>query len=77
MTKERDWLRDCESQKLARDSERLEERMNSVEEGIPFDCSVCGIQFWVPSHEYDGRWDHPPNEPICGKCADDDGYEGC
>ena len=36
--------------------------------GIRFECSVCGKRFDLKADEYDGRWDHPPREPICREC---------
>ena len=38
-------------------------------EGIDFQCEVCRKTFYV--RDYDGRWDHPPGEPICPECAEE------
>ena len=34
-------------------------------------CAECGKKFVLRSEEYDGRWDHPPGEPICPACAEE------
>jgi hypothetical protein len=36
--------------------------------GIDFECSVCGRKFYLACGDYEGQWDHPPNEPICRQC---------
>lgn len=38
---------------------------------LDFECEVCRETFWMRPRDYDGRWDHPPNVPICPKCAED------
>jgi hypothetical protein len=37
---------------------------------IDFECSECGETFYVAPEHYDGRWDHPPGEPVCPVCEE-------
>ena len=39
---------------------------------IHFKCVDCGQLFTIPTEHYDGRWDHPPGEPRCGDCEEDE-----
>ena len=40
-------------------------------DGIPFICTKCGYEFFVPPENYEGQWDHPPAEPRCRGCRED------
>lgn len=64
------FLRSCEAQKLSDDTARLEERMVR-EDGITFNCTVCGCDFTIPCEDYEGQFDHPPSEPVCNECVEE------
>jgi hypothetical protein len=40
--------------------------------GIDFVCTECQTKFWLASEDYHGQWDHPPREPICPACAEEE-----
>ena len=42
------------------------------DDGIDFVCTECGQPFCVPFQHYMGQFDHPPSEPICPDCEEDE-----
>jgi hypothetical protein len=38
---------------------------------LDFVCVRCDKTFHLHGMEYDGRWDHPPGEPVCPECEDE------
>jgi hypothetical protein len=42
--------------------------------GHDFQCETCRKTFTVPFDEYHGQFDHPPSEPECDECREDQGF---
>ena len=54
----------CRRQRL------LAEQAPSAQTGIDFVCVDCDCRFVIPPESYDGRFDHPPAEPVCPACVE-------
>jgi hypothetical protein len=37
---------------------------------LDFICVRCERKFYLHGMDYDGRWDHPPGEPVCPECEE-------